>query len=148
MALERLVLRLDPSILAEREILTAYESVSRARRQEWLRSVIRAGMACAGQTVVVPQLVDTPAPQTVPASTNQVRQSSATSAQPQADTDPSVVAEAPITPARTALLEPVAAPVAGRIQTQPVEAPVKASKRSSSVLKGFLPESSAASAQS
>lgn len=42
---ERIVLRLDKQIAFERDFSEQYQSVPRARRQEWIRSVLRAGLA-------------------------------------------------------------------------------------------------------
>lgn len=41
---ERIVLRLDQRIAFERDFTDAYRKVPRARRQEWVRSVLRAGL--------------------------------------------------------------------------------------------------------
>lgn len=42
---ERIVLRLDESMEFERLLAEAYRGKPRARRQEWIRSVLRAGFA-------------------------------------------------------------------------------------------------------
>lgn len=41
--LDRIVLRIDESVDFERRLYAAYQSRSRSRRQEWFRSIVRAG---------------------------------------------------------------------------------------------------------
>lgn len=153
MAVERINLRLDSTIQSEREILAAYEAISRSRRQEWLRSVIRAGMAATsnGQPIVVPQMA---APAISPATaaptvTHRVTPMSSPGplGAPLAGV-PSVPAQVVPPPSMEQAAAPSAAPSMAPTQSSPVDVKPKASKGSASLLKGFLPESSAASAQS
>lgn len=51
MSPSRIMLRLNEQIPFECEFVTQYESIPRARRQEWLRSILRAGIAAAGSGV-------------------------------------------------------------------------------------------------
>ncbi|WP_157896825.1 hypothetical protein [Acidovorax carolinensis] len=46
----KILLRIDESIPFEREFFEAYRNISRSRRQEWMRSVLRAGYSAAKLT--------------------------------------------------------------------------------------------------
>lgn len=153
MAVERINLRLDSTIQSEREILAAYEAISRSRRQEWLRSVIRAGMAATsnGQPIVVPQMA-APAISPATAAPTVTHQATPMSSPgplgaPLAGV-PSVPAQVVPPPSMEQAAAPSAAPSMAPTQSSPVDVKPKASKGSASLLKGFLPESSAASALS
>lgn len=156
MAVERINLRLDSTIQSEREILAAYEAISRSRRQEWLRSVIRAGMAATsnGQPIVVPQMA---APAISPATATPTVTHDPHQATPMSSPGPlgaplagvpSVPAQVVPPPSMEQAAAPSAAPSMAPTQSSPVDVKPKASKGSASLLKGFLPESSAASALS
>lgn len=145
MAVERINLRLDSTIQSEREILAAYEAISRSRRQEWLRSVIRAGMAAAsnGQPIVVPQMA---APAISPATaaptvTCQPHQATPMTSPGPLDAPLAVVASVPAQVVPPPSMEQAAAPSMAPTQSAPVEVKPKASKGSAALLKGFLPES-------
>lgn len=156
MAIERINLRLDSSIQSEREILAVYESISRSRRQEWLRSMIRAGMAATSncQSIVVPQPAAHVAASVISPATNvalmpgQAPQANVIVSPSQSDPAPARVVSAVAPYAAPASVEAGSTPTVAQPQSTPAEVKPKTTKGSASVLKGFLPESSAASALS
>ncbi len=151
MAIERINLRLDTSIQSEREFLEAYASISRSRRQEWLRSLIRAGMAATSnsQTIVVPQPVShvaasvTSSALDVASMAGQATQTKVIAPPKQGAPAPARVAQAPAVAPHEAAASLEAGPASSVAQPQSTPAVVKpkAAKGSASVLKGFLPES-------
>lgn len=44
MTMDRIVVRLDPNIPFEKTVLDDYHKTPRARRQEWIRKVLEAGL--------------------------------------------------------------------------------------------------------
>lgn len=156
MAIERINLRLDTSIQSEREFLEAYESISRSRRQEWLRSLIRAGMAATSncQTIVVPQPVSHVAASVISSGLDvasmagQAPQTNVIASPKQRDPAPARVEPAVAPHEAAASLEAGPASAVAQPQSTPAVAKPKAAKGSASVLKGFLPESGATSALS
>lgn len=149
MAIERINLRLDTSIQSEREFLEAYASISRSRRQEWLRSLIRAGMAATSnsQTIVVPHPVShvgasvTSSALDVASMAGQAPQTKVIAPTKQGDPAPARVAPAVAPHEAAASLEAGPASAVAQPQSTPAVVKPKAAKGSASVLKGFLPES-------
>lgn len=124
MATSRITLLLDPTIEFEQHVISTYAAMSRGRRQEWLRALLRTALCAtsegpAGREAglsIVPGPVQRAAARALPLAT--VKADLLMSLDP--------VATAP----STAHTEPPVAPAA----------PVKTVQRSASVLRGFLPE--------
>jgi hypothetical protein len=58
----RIVVRLDPRIEFERELLAAYRDVPRSRRQEWLRALLRRAVTAMNEGIEgVAAVVSSPA---------------------------------------------------------------------------------------
>lgn len=127
MPLDRIVLRLDKNIPFELEILQAYNAMSRPRRQEWMRSLLRSGVVANNGMAFEP----------------------AGSVLAQAPKAPERIAPAPplAIPAQvlapTSLTELTVSPTAA----QPTAVAKAPAKRSAAALGGFLPEMTANAAK-